>query len=177
MLATLQKRLKLLAGDPATVLAAADTARDQRSFEAAARLYRRYLSRRSTDGPIWVQYGHALKETGDLQAASDAYQRANGLMPNDPDLHLQIGHLNKISGNAAAAIASYRRALELHPGFTPAQDELDRMQSVTEVQLTKDWRVAVDRFIRDTNMRIAALEHRISELEQSQTEARSPLSA
>jgi len=44
------------------LLPLADRARDARQWELAAHLYRKALDRDPQNRPIWVQYGHALKE-------------------------------------------------------------------------------------------------------------------
>ena len=49
------------------VLVVADQARDARQWELAAQLYREALDRDPNNPPIWVQYGHALKESGELR--------------------------------------------------------------------------------------------------------------
>ncbi|HXW21887.1 MAG TPA: hypothetical protein VEK14_03190, partial [Rhodomicrobium sp.] len=46
----------------AKLLSGADQARDARKWGEAAELYASYLKLRRADAPIWVQYGHALKE-------------------------------------------------------------------------------------------------------------------
>ena len=43
------------------LLEAGDRLRDQRAWADAAEAYGQYLRLRSTDGAIWVQYGHCLK--------------------------------------------------------------------------------------------------------------------
>ena len=66
----------------------ANRARDARQWELAAQLYRKALDRYPRNFGIWVQYGHALKESGELR---------------DPD-------------KLAQAEVAYRRALSLDPG-------------------------------------------------------------
>ena len=77
--------------------------------------------------PIWVQLGHALKETGQLEAAGEAYERARKLTPDSSDVHLQIGHLLKIRGQIAAARASYLHAYHLDQNNTDVQFELEAL--------------------------------------------------
>jgi predicted Zn-dependent protease len=45
----------------------ADDARDAGQWDRAAQLYRQALDRNPDNPPIWVQYGHALKESGELR--------------------------------------------------------------------------------------------------------------
>src|SRR6516162_1248500 len=79
----------------------ADHARDAGQWELAARLYRKALARAPQSSPIWVQYGHALKESGRLRdpgrlaQAEAAYRRALALDPAAADTHLQLAHALK----------------------------------------------------------------------------------
>ena len=81
---------------------------------------------------IWVQLGHALKETGRIDAALSAYHRSLALDPSNADTHLQLGHALKLQGRMSDAVASYTRALGLDPHLTHAADELDHL-SLMEV--------------------------------------------
>src|SRR5207249_799806 len=58
-----------------SVIARADRAREAGQWDAAARLYRTALDRNARKPAIWIQYGHALKELGDLRGAEAAYRR------------------------------------------------------------------------------------------------------
>ncbi len=73
------------------LLSEADQARDARKWSEAAELYAGYLKLRSAEAPIWVQYGHALKESGKLDEAESAYGQSLLLSPETPDTHLQLG--------------------------------------------------------------------------------------
>src|SRR5207302_9934790 len=64
---------------------------------------------------IWVQYGHALKESGDAAAGEEAYRKALRLAPEVADTHLQLGHVLKIQGRTDEASAAYVDALTLEP--------------------------------------------------------------
>ncbi len=112
-------------------LRAADGARDERDWAKAAFLYKKYLQTRPQSAPIWVQLGHALKESGDLENAERAYARALTLAPADPDCSLQMGHLLKITNRLPLAIEHYRRALELNPGHEGALIELEAVGAGT----------------------------------------------
>ncbi len=105
-------------------LAAGDAARDVRDWPAAAGHYRAFLDARPDHFAIWVQYGHALKETGDRIGARAAYLRAISINPADADAQLQLGHVLKVMGERAQAEAAYAEALRLDPGFLLARDEL-----------------------------------------------------
>ncbi len=62
--------------EPEEILAKADMARDGRIWTKARKLYAEYLARNPADAAIWVQYGHSLKEFGDLESAEKAYRRS-----------------------------------------------------------------------------------------------------
>ncbi len=74
------------------VIATADAAGDARNWPEAARLYREALDRNGSLPAIWVQYGHALKETGHLSEAEAAYRKSIEIAPQEADSHLQLGH-------------------------------------------------------------------------------------
>jgi tetratricopeptide (TPR) repeat protein len=111
------KRLKL------GVVALADRARDAGQWELAAQLYRNALDRNPRNPPIWVQYGHALKESGEcrdpdkLAQAEFAYRKALSLDPGAADTYLQLGHVLKFQGKTNEAESSYLRAFVLHPSM------------------------------------------------------------
>ena len=106
------------------LLSAADAARDSRRWPQAAELYAEYLTARSDDGPIWVQFGHALKESGKLDEAEDAYKRSLDLTPDVADTQLQLGHLYKKMRKFSDAIAAYREAARLDDTLFDARREL-----------------------------------------------------
>ncbi len=113
-----------LAQDAGQLLSAADAARDNRQWLEAAGLYRQYLDRRTDDAPIWVQLGHALKESGNLGDAETAYKQSLELAPDVADTQLQLGHLYKKMRNLSDAIAAYREALKIDNGLLDARREL-----------------------------------------------------
>jgi glycosyltransferase involved in cell wall biosynthesis len=106
------------------LISRADRARDARDWVTAARYYRRALDQNPGNPPIWVQYGHALKESGSLSKAEDAYRKSLELDGDVADTHLQLGHALKIQGRKIEASAAYLRALALDPGLDHASAEL-----------------------------------------------------
>jgi tetratricopeptide (TPR) repeat protein len=102
----------------------------ERDWGLAAQLYRKALDRDPRDLPIWVQYGHALKEAGELRdpeklaQAETAYRRALSLDPRIADTHLQLGHVLKLQGKIEDAQAAYLRASVVTPS---ASDPLDAL--------------------------------------------------
>jgi tetratricopeptide (TPR) repeat protein len=91
---------------------------------SAAEYYRKALDHKPDNPPIWVQYGHALKESGNLGEAEDAYRKSLELDADVADTHLQLGHVLKIQGRKIEARAAYLRALALDPELDHASFEL-----------------------------------------------------
>ncbi|HWF01158.1 MAG TPA: tetratricopeptide repeat protein [Caulobacteraceae bacterium] len=110
--------------DTQNALALADRARDDEDWKRAVRFYRQALEERPLLGPIWVQLGHALKESGDIAQAEGAYRRAIAIDPEVADYHLQLGHALKIGGDRPAAEREYHRALAIDPASQPVLKEL-----------------------------------------------------
>src|SRR5271166_4092136 len=114
-------------------IALADRARDARQWDLAAQLYRKALDRHPRNPPIWVQYGHALKESGELQdphklAQADlAYRRALSLDPGGADAYLQLGHVLKLQGKTEDAQAAYLRAFALDAAISDSLEELRKL--------------------------------------------------
>src|SRR5579885_23760 len=98
----------------------ADRARDDRAWAPGARHYREALASDPGNAAIWVQYGHALKESGNLQQAEEAYKKSIALADRVADTHLQLGHLLKMRGRRDEAAAAYLRALAVDPAISPA---------------------------------------------------------
>ena len=120
LLSTLRARLA-----PATAAEAqarADAARDRRDWSAAARHYRRSLDLDPTRAAIWVQYGHALKESGRRLEAEAAYRQATTLAPDDADAALQLGHVLMLLDRPGEGLAAFERALILMPTLKPARE-------------------------------------------------------
>jgi lipopolysaccharide biosynthesis protein len=106
-----------------SVITLADRARDQGQWERAAEYYREALQRRPQNPPIWVQYGHVLKESGHLAEAERAYRTALAYDPRNADSHLQLGHVLKVQGKKEEAQAAYLRALSIDPSLHGASLE------------------------------------------------------
>jgi tetratricopeptide (TPR) repeat protein len=115
----------------------ADRARDGREWEVAAELYRKALDRNPNDTAIWVQYGHALKESGNLAEAESAYRGAIARDAGTAEPHLQLGHLLKMCGRREEAQTAYLQALALQPSMTEPLHGLDSLgwheQQLTEL--------------------------------------------
>ena len=102
----------------------ADRARDLRRWVTAALRYRKALDRHPANPPIWVQYGHALKESGRHAEAESAYRTAIAYDPRSADAHLQLGHVLKIQGKSAEAEAAYLLGSALDPSLPEPGREL-----------------------------------------------------
>jgi tetratricopeptide (TPR) repeat protein len=110
-------------------VARGDEANRDKNWPVAAAFYARALKRSPSLAPIWVQYGHALKELGERSLAEIAYRRALKLEPFNADTHLQLGHLMKIMGRTDSARNAFLRATELDPSQNHAHNELARLPS------------------------------------------------
>jgi tetratricopeptide (TPR) repeat protein len=113
-----------------SLLTLGDRARDARQWELASRFYRKALNQNPHNSPIWVQYGHALKESGELRdpdklaQAEIAYRRSLSLDPRVADSYLQLGHVLKIQGKKEEASAAYLQAIALGSSWDGATMEL-----------------------------------------------------
>jgi len=110
-----------------SLLKRADEARDDKLWTIAAEAYAAVVELAPELAPIWVQYGHMLKEAGKREQAQKAYETALELEPTNADTHLQLGHLLKLMENKPGAVQMYRRALEIDPMLTDASTELRRL--------------------------------------------------
>jgi Flp pilus assembly protein TadD len=81
----------------------------QKRWPEAARLFRVALSR-TPDPALWMQYGHALRESGFLEEAGVAYSKAQEGIGPTLDMHIQLGHWNKLAGRFHAAVEQYADA-------------------------------------------------------------------
>jgi glycosyltransferase involved in cell wall biosynthesis len=109
------------------LLRRADEARDDKLWTIAAEAYSAVLELAPERAPIWVQYGHMLKEAGKRDEALGAYEKALEFEPGNADTHLQLGHLFKLLENKTRAVEMYRRALEIDPMLVDAAAELKRL--------------------------------------------------
>jgi tetratricopeptide (TPR) repeat protein len=114
-------------GSASWFISRADRARDSRNWGSAAQYYHKALDQKADNPPIWVQYGHALKESGHLTEAEAAYRKSLEFDAEVADTHLQLGHVLKIQGRKIEARAAYLRALVLDPELEHATLELKRL--------------------------------------------------
>ena len=83
-----------------------DRARDEQEWKTAVFAYRQYLEARPHDAGIWIQLGHALKESRQYVEAENAYLEALAINGRDADLLL----------NGAKLIAHMLAELEIKGG-------------------------------------------------------------
>src|SRR5713101_6050155 len=110
-------------GRPSPIVLA-DRARDAQQWDAAVQHYQTALARNPRNPPIWVQYGHVLKEGGSYAAAEAAYRRAIVDAPTVADTHFQLGLVLKLQGRSEEAKAAYLHALSIDQSLQQAADEL-----------------------------------------------------
>jgi glycosyltransferase involved in cell wall biosynthesis len=103
---------------------AGDRWRERADWQRAAMHYRRALSIFPDRRPIWVQLGHALKESGDDSAALDAYRRASALPGDDGDAPLHHALLAKRLGLFLEAKERLRQAARENPQHEAIRREL-----------------------------------------------------
>lgn len=129
---------RLLPGD---AIAAADAARDGRQWAEAVTLYRRALELDPDNAPIWVQLGHALKESGDIVGGRDAYLVSLRLDGTNSDTALQLGHAEKLLGRFAEAVEWYVRSIVWVPAQSDGYVEL-RSMGISDADLLQYlWKV------------------------------------
>ncbi len=114
-------------GHVAGLLEQADRARDAGQWRLASAAYAGALRSDPALLHVWVQYGHAVKEAGDLAGGEDAYRRAMSRGLDDADIHLQLGHVVKLQGRIAEAQDCYVEALRRDPGHADVMLELSNL--------------------------------------------------
>jgi tetratricopeptide (TPR) repeat protein len=102
----------------------AERAQEARNWKLAVRYYRKALAEMPNMPEMWIQYGHALKESGNAAEAEAAYRKSLDLDPDSADAHLQLGHALKIQGRTDDAVSAYLRSMALDPGPRHPRDEL-----------------------------------------------------
>ena len=110
------------------LVAKADSGRDVGDFARAAAFYRSALRLKPAMAGIWVQYGHALKETGKVERATAAYGKALALESDTADTHLQLGHALKLQNRHQEARAAFETSLALDPDLAAAKSELQLLE-------------------------------------------------
>jgi tetratricopeptide (TPR) repeat protein len=79
--------------------------------------------------------GNALIQKGRLDDAVAQYQKALEINPNDPETHYNLGSALLQKGQLDSAITQFQEVLRLKPDFSPAQDNLDKVQALVQKEL------------------------------------------
>lgn len=90
-------------------------AAEARDWPRAVALYTKALQHVPRFPGVWVQYGHSLKESGNIAAAEKAYRRAIELDPNVGDVYLHHAHVLTLQHRHQEAAAAYRQFAKLDP--------------------------------------------------------------
>lgn len=98
-----------------------------RDWAAGIAAYSAFLSYQPAKPGPWKQFGHALKESGDLGAAEQAYFRALALDASDVDTAIHLGHVLKNQDLRDQAAEVFAAALQMDPKSEAARDGLDSM--------------------------------------------------
>lgn len=143
---------------------AADRLRDERRWTEAAVAYAQVLKNEPNRSEIWVQYGHCLKESGNLSDAKQAYERALSINDAQADTWLQLGHANKLLGYNEDALKSYASALQRQPNLVAAIQEITRLGSTSDLRLEEGRGAAI---LEDTLDALMQVRKALNEIESS----------
>lgn len=111
-----------------------------RDWPRAVRLYRKALRRAPEAAEVWVQYGHALTETGDVAGAEAAYRRAVALAPEMAERHLFLGHALARQGRMEEARTVLLRAEQLDPDLLRRKREELVARGYSPEEVATYWR-------------------------------------
>lgn len=93
-------------------------------WQAAAGSYKASLEQDKMQPAIWVQLGHACKESGEKAKAREAYETAAQLEPENAETYLHLGHLLKNMGQERDAALVFAQCLKADPSMHDAYDQL-----------------------------------------------------
>ncbi|KAB8124020.1 tetratricopeptide repeat protein [Komagataeibacter medellinensis] len=100
------------------IIRLANQARDARQWSLATENFHEALKQVPHRYDLWVQYGHALKESGLIIDAELSYRIALHGNPECADTYLQLGHVLKLQNRLAEAKAAYQEASRLDPNLS-----------------------------------------------------------
>ncbi|WP_164868068.1 glycoside hydrolase family 99-like domain-containing protein [Rhodovarius crocodyli] len=132
-------------GELTRLVSAGDAANRRRDWPEASRHYAEALRLAPDLAPIWVQYGHALKERGLLPAAENAYRRAVLAADHVLDHHLQLGHALKMLGRHDEAMECFLRCVQIDEGHHESRHEVQRYEAQRAVRESQGQRVVAER--------------------------------
>ena len=105
-----------------------DAARDRRHWTKAASAYKAALEVNPDLPDIWVQYGHVLKEGGQISEAVDAYREALKRQSDNAETHVHLAHALKRLGRYEEAMEAFETTLGLNPSDEESAQELFSLQ-------------------------------------------------
>ena len=105
-------------------LAVARASARRGAWQEAKVSYRHLLDSSDGSPAVWLQYGHACKESGDVGGAVEAYRRCALLAPHYSESHRHLAHLYKGQGQSNEAINAFLRAFAAEPSDTELHAEL-----------------------------------------------------
>src|SRR5580704_1187439 len=108
-----------IASDPSEValhnlLVQAQTAIENKDYQAAAQAYRNYLEKKPDDALVHFQLGYAYTGMQQPDRAQTEYEKAISLDPKMSAAYLNLG-LTLLSSNPGDAVAPLQKAIELSP--------------------------------------------------------------
>jgi len=115
----------------------ANSARASGGWTVAAEYYASAVARDPSLYHVWMQLGHAHKESKAYGQAEAAYLKAADLRPASGEPFLHLGHLHKVTGEYVKAGRDYFRAVKTEPTNADAVAELHR-QLAASSGLTRD---------------------------------------
>ena len=124
-----------------------DQARDQKDWSQAVIDYQQHLAEHPQDQAIWVQFGHALKESGDSHRAINAYKTALILNADDVETYEHFLHLLRVTGSTSESVSCLQQVYELRPLKMFADALKDAHADVVGVKQTREygkWIIEID---------------------------------
>jgi len=106
----------------------------RQQWSNASAAYARLTASGNANACDWVQYGHSLKEAGELAGAEGAYRFASATYPNEVDPYRQLGLLLRRIGRHHEAEEALGRAHDLDPS-QPDLSASDRHSAPSEEPL------------------------------------------
>lgn len=85
----------------------------KRKFTDAVRLFRKGLPDIKADADSYLQYGEALRQTGDLEEAEKALQRCVGMDDNNIEAHTLLAEVLQAEGKSELALRETKYAVTL----------------------------------------------------------------
>lgn len=131
-----RKSAGVVVSEPAyQAISLGNAARSAREWAAAATAYRDAVTIEPGLAHVWIQLGHMLKETGDLNGASEAYATADALSATDVEAAVRRGEIAQRLGRGREALNFYLDALRRDPlapdAILALTDILERSSGLT----------------------------------------------